>query len=47
MDKDKKRVQISLTKKQFMILDKYASEKGLAKSAVVILALDKFLNSSE
>jgi hypothetical protein len=47
MENSKKRVQISLTEKQFADLEKYASEKGFAKSAVVILALEEFLKGQE
>ena len=34
-------------RKQFADLEKYASEKGFAKSAVVILALEEFLKGQE
>lgn len=38
----KRRLQISLTEKQFELLEKVAKEKGFSKSAILALALEKY-----
>ncbi len=39
---NKKRLQITLTDEQLVILEKMAKEKGFTKSAVIALALEKY-----
>lgn len=39
---DKKRIMISLTKKQNDELEKLAKEKGFSKSAIIVLALEEY-----
>lgn len=38
----KRRLQISLTEKQFELLEEVAKEKGFSKSAILALALEKY-----
>lgn len=38
----KKRLQVSLTEKQYELLEKAAKEKGFSKSAILALALEEY-----
>lgn len=38
----KRRLQISLTEKQFELLEGLAKEKGFSKSAILALALEEY-----
>lgn len=38
----KKRLQVSLTEKQYELLEKVAKEKGFSKSAILALALEEY-----
>lgn len=42
MSANKKRLQITLTDEQFVILENLAKEKGFTKSAVIALALETY-----
>lgn len=39
---NKKRVQISLTKEQYLNLENISKEKGFSKSAILALALEEY-----
>lgn len=39
---NKKRVQISLTKEQYLKLENISKEKGFSKSAILALALEEY-----
>lgn len=39
---NKKRVQISLTKEQYFLLENISKEKGFSKSAILALALEEY-----
>lgn len=47
MGNSKKRLQITLTAMQFKNLEQFSSEKGIAKSAVLALALEEYLKKQE
>lgn len=38
----KRRLQVSLTEKQFELLEEVAKEKGFSKSAILALALEEY-----
>lgn len=38
----KKRLQVSLTEKQYELLERVAKEKGFSKSAILALALEEY-----
>lgn len=42
VSEEKKRVMVSLTKKQVEILDNLAKEKGFSKSTIMALALEEY-----
>lgn len=42
VSEEKKRVMVSLTKKQVEILDNLAKEKGFSKSTIIALALEEY-----
>ncbi|TKO39404.1 CopG family transcriptional regulator [Enterococcus faecium] len=43
---EKKRVVVSLKKDQADTLDKEAKSRGLTKSAIIVLALEKYLKEN-
>jgi len=43
MASTKKRVSIGLTDEQYDLVDKFAKEKGLSKSAIFVLAFERFI----
>lgn len=42
MAQNKKRVSIGLTEKQYELVEKMSKEKGFSKSAIFVLALEKY-----
>ena len=42
MTKNKKRVSIGLTEKQYELVEKLSKEKGFSKSAIFVLALEEY-----
>lgn len=44
---EKKRVVVSLKKDQVDTLDKEAKSRGLTKSAIIVLALEKYLKEND
>ncbi|MDH5039559.1 ribbon-helix-helix domain-containing protein [Enterococcus faecalis] len=42
MTKQKKRVSIGLTDKQYELVDKLSKQRGFSKSAIFVLALEEY-----
>ncbi|MCD5100511.1 CopG family transcriptional regulator [Enterococcus faecium] len=42
MTKNKKRVSIGLTEKQYELVEKLSKEKGFSKSSIFVLALEEY-----
>ena len=42
MAKQKKRVSIGLTDKQYELVDKLSKQRGFSKSAIFVLALEEY-----
>ena len=40
---NKKRLQVSLTEKQYDLLERVAKERGFSKSAILALALEEYV----
>ncbi len=46
ISKEKKRVVVSLKKEQASKLEREANNRGLTKSAIIVLALEKYLKEN-